>query len=337
MSEVARACDTAVETGITAFDYGLLGIGGIPSGQFIQIYGKEGTGKTTLMLHIIAGMQRNGRIPLVLDQKCAVASDVARAKRIGVDPENVVLLPISTTEDALEKTRKLIHDLYAKGVKQAFFWDDLGLAPVESNMDLKKRKEAVAEKARSIWQFCQTLNGVCFKCDVPMVIVNQLIAVIGKSFGFGGPKMITSGGGGARFASRININLAQGEKIKDGSSVVGHKIYARTDKNAFFAPQMKAELYLSYRNGILSRESTLLNAGRLISKERGGNGYKCAEAGVTEYKSFDAWSKGELWALEGLLWPWISDPQGYDWSKLLSHGEVTEEEAEDDAIIEEFF
>lgn len=355
MSEIARACDTAVETGITAFDYGLLGIGGIPCGQFTQIYGKEKTGKTTLLLHIMAGMQRVGRTCLVIDQKGAIALDIPRAERIGVDPNNAVVIPVETTEDALEKAQLLISKLSDAGKKYAFFWDDLGLASTDSALGIvrgkkiskedeskqgktKPKKETPAEKARAVWDFCQVLSGVCYKCNVPMVIVNQLIAVIGGSFkGFGAPKMITSGGGGIRFASRIFVNLAKGEFIKKGTEVIGHKIYAQTDSNSFFAPHRKVELHLDYRNGILSRESTKMNAGKLLKKERNGAGYICEEAGVTEYKPFEEWAKGELWALERALWPWISDPQGFDWSGLASHGEANSEEGTDDETIEEFF
>jgi len=333
MSEVARACDTSIETGVSAFDYGLLGIGGIPSGQFIQIYGKEGVGKTTLLLTIIAAMQQNGRVVFVIDPKAAVASDVARARRIGIDPDNVIILPVDTTQDALAKTRSMILRLKEKNVKMAFFWDDLGLAPTKSKLDLKKDGTEVAEKARSVWDFCQTLSGVCYKADIPMVIVNQLISVINTGWSRGGPTDTTSGGGGVKYASRINIGLGRGALIKKGKDASGHTVYATTGKNAFFASNRKVQLHLDYRYGFLDRESTLMNAVGTITKSRKGEGYKCDDIGVTEYKQFDQWTSKEILDLESLMWPWMDDPEGYDWSSMVTN---TLEDEEDELVNELF-
>lgn len=336
MSEIARACDMAIPIGIASIDYGLLGIGGIPSGQFIQIYGKEGTGKTTMLLTIIAAMQRKKRTVFVIDQKCAIASDLARARRIGVDPDNVIILPIETSQDALDKTKQLILGLRDKGLKMAFCWDDLGLAATKSSLVIDKaKKDEVAELARSVWRFCRSLSGVCYRADVPMVVVNQLTALIG-SFGKG-PRTTTSGGGGIRFASRIGVNLAKGEQIKSGSEVVGHVVYARTDKSAFFAPNQKVQLHLDYRNGILDKESTILNARAksALKKAKDNSWYRCPGI-VDDFKPLYEWTVMDIAKLEMKLWPWMEDPQGYDWKSVAKDADVDDDSIDSDAL-DEFF
>lgn len=307
MSEASQASTNALEIGISAFDYGVLGIGGIPARNFIEIYGKEGVGKTSLLLQMISGLQCNGYTVLVMDPKMSVADDTARAARIGVDTEKVVLLNIETTEDALDRAKLMLQELNKKGIKIAFVWDDMGLAPTKAGVVVatteKQRNKSAkpGDKAKIMWDFCRTLSGTCYRCGVPMIIVNQLIDNIG---GFGGFKsQTTTGGGGVRYAARIRIKLTVKCKIKVGDVVVGQEVIAKTEKNAFFKPFQSVLLYLDYQQGYLDRESTMLNAV--------DTGVVRKVKGLYSGKRLCDWSNTDMWDLENRLWPWMNDPENY--------------------------
>lgn len=313
MSEIEEACDSAISLGIPAFDFGVLGIGGIPRGHFIEVYGKEKVGKTSIVLHMIAACQSAGLVPIVIDPKGSLSTDPARAARIGVDTNGVFRLPVETSEKALLGIRKLVSEFVSDNVQSVFFWDDMGLSPTNTMVGPVKRKRdgtleaskvTPADKARVMFQFCRSLAGVCYENKIPMVVVNHLIYVIGSgSFGFGGPSMTTSGGGGVKYTARIRVKLSKGAFIKKGTDKIGQIVYAVTEANAFFNPFRTAMLHLDYVNGYDSKESTILNALKagLIKKSRGKYKVVGSSGSASDLNHVD------LWKLEEKMWPWMSD------------------------------
>jgi len=338
MADVSDAADTAIDTGLTAFDYGLLGIGGIPRGHFFELSGEEKAGKTTMVLHMIAACQREGMVPLVIDSKGAVTTDVARAQRIGVDADKCVLVPVDSSDEVLQRTREALGKLQKEDIEVAFFWDDMGLTPSDAEMAPKKDKKTkkeivkVGSKASSIWRFCRSLAGACYKVGAPMVVVNQLTAKITTDWTAQyAEKEQTAGGGGLKYTARIRAELRKGKKIKKGGNKVAQVVYAQTIANAFFPPFKRVQLYLDFRSGYNSTLSTLLNAEKagVVTKNRGLFKMKGAPRGTKGAKPEDL-DEETLWAIEARLWPWMEgDYEAED--------EGSEEDLDEDEEAEEDF
>jgi len=313
MSAFPNVKESAIPLGLTAFDWGLLGIGGIPRGHFIEISGPEKAGKTTLLLHMIAAAQEADLTPLIIDHKGAVVSDVDRAERIGIDPDYAYMLPIKTTEDALARVRVALDKLKAKNLPIAIFWDDLGLTSTDAEMNPKQDKKTgrdnvkVGSKASAVWRFCRTLAGECFATSTPLAVVNQLTANIVTGYGAQyADTEITAGGGGLRYTARIRIELGKGKMLKKGKLKTGQVVYARTTANAFFPPQRSVALALNFVDGYDDSLTTLLNAEKanVVAKERGK--YRRKGRG-NKLMPVEDWTPGDLWEIEEQLWPWMSD------------------------------
>jgi len=341
MSDVVNVRERAIGTGIIAFDYGLLGIGGLPRGHFIEISGPEKTGKTTLIIHAIAACQAAGLVPCVIDPKGAVTEDVARAVRIGVDPSQVLIVPIDSSEDALQRTRTALRELRKKDIGVAFFWDDLGLTPSETEItprvDKKSGKDIVkvGAKAKSVWQFCRALAGACYREGAVMVVTNQLTAVITSGFAAKyAEKETTAGGGGLRYAARIRVDLRVVSKIKAGKITRGQVVLARTTANAFFAPCRSVRLHLDFQNGYDSARSTILSglACEVLGKNPKTKTYtiKGEKGSLTAMGAPDP---AFLFALEKKMWPWIEEGKGMLVPEEPS-AEMCEEEQEEDLFSE---
>jgi recombination protein RecA len=334
MADVADASDNAVPTLITAFDYGLLGIGGVPMGHFFELAGDDKSGKTTMLLHMMAALQARGVVPLVMDAKGAVSSDVARAKRIGVDPSMCVIVPVVSSEEVTQKVRESLGKIYKEGAKIALFWDDLGLTPTEYELSpgkdqkTKKDKMKPGDKAKAIYTFCRTLAGDCYKLGAPVIVANNLTSVINTGWApTGSPVETSSSGGGLRYTSRIRVVLKPGAQIKDKSgNVVGKLVRAQTIANAFFSPFRRVELALNFRNGFDSNLSTIHTALKsdYVKKKKG----KYQIKGSSELYAVDDIPPRDLYALECRMWPWItgtySDPA--DIKEVLDEDELAEEE-----------
>jgi len=343
MSDVQSASDDAIPTGIVAFDQGLLGIGGFPRGHFLELSGEDKAGKTTLLLHMIAGCQNEGLVPLVIDSKGAVTSDTVRAARIGVDLEECIVVPVDSSEEALQKTREGLKKIRAKGHDVAFFWDDMGLTPTESELkpgkDQKTKQdvEKVGAKAKSMWRFCRTLAGDCHKAGAPMVVVNQLQAYIATGWlAKFAPKETTSSGGGLRYAARIRIMLRKGPQIKVGTRSVGQIVYADTQANAFFPPFQRVRLYLNFRNGYDSDKSSIVTAEylKLVTKSRGKYKLKGSKRGSKGVPLKDIDAKF-IWELEERMWPWMGDDyEVADDDAEVEDEDLDEEESEEDEFAE---
>ncbi len=340
MSDVGDAGDDAIPTGIAAVDFGLFGIGGFPRGHFLELAGEEKAGKTTLIQHMMATAQDSDLVPLVIDPKGAVTSDVARCRRIGVDPDGVVIVPVDSSEDALQRTREGLKKLKKEGIGVAFFWDDMGLTPTESELAptqdraTKRDNVKVGAKAQAVWRFCRTMAGECYRVGAPMVVVNQLTAVIATGWGAQyAPKETTAGGFGLKYAARIRVVLRSGKKIKKGKRNIGQVVYAETVANAFHPPFQRTRLYLNFRNGYDSDLSSLITAEAegVVRKTRGRYRIKGASRGTKGLLPGDM-NDEFIYDVECKLWPWMGE--NYTIGVDGDDEDIDEDEAEEDEFAE---